>query len=210
MVTIAEVAERLKIPASTSREYVKRFKPFFPTKKVAGARFPKYPDIALEVMQDIVEGYKKQQSTDDIFDLLQQKYPLDAELLDRQQQQSQNIPNSNNDAMITAPTTSQTSLDMYVKMQASQFQVLQQMTQVLENNNKLMERLIGLLEKQQTPPTKPAIKLMRLKIRRKAARPKQKRTQPQHKQAEKSSKQLKKAKPEKPKKKGFFSFFTGK
>jgi hypothetical protein len=207
MVTIAEVAERLKIPASTGREYVKRFKPFFPTKKVAGSRFPKYPDIALEIMQDIVEGYKKQQSTDDIFDFLQQKYPLDAELLDRQQQQIQNIPNSSNDAMMTAPTTSQTSLDMYIKMQASQFQVLQQMTQVLENNNKLMERLIILFENQQTPPAAPAIKS---EVKQKEASPKQKRTQPQHKQAEKSSKQLKKARPEKPKKKGFFSFFTGK
>jgi hypothetical protein len=195
MVTIAEVAERLKIPASTGREYVKRFKPFFPTKKVAGARFPKYPDIALEIMQDIVEGYKKQQSTDDIFDLLQQKYPLDAELLDRQQQQTQNIPNSNNDAMITAPTTSQTSLDMYVKMQASQFQVLQQMTQVLENN-KLMERLIGLLEKQQTPPAKPAIKL---KVIRKVLRPKRKIVILPKKVEQKP-----------PQKKGFFSFLTGK
>src|SRR5918992_268633 len=158
MVTIAEVAERLKIPASTGREYVKRFKPFFPTKKVAGARFPKYPDIALEIMQDIVEGYKKQASTDDIFDLLQGKYPLDAELLDRQQQQIQNIPKSGNDAMIATPPTSQTSLDMYIKMQATQFQVLQQMTQVLENNNKLIGELITLVKNQQTPPASPAIK----------------------------------------------------
>src|SRR5215212_5067755 len=137
MVTITEVAERLKIPASTGREYVKRFRPFFPTKKVAGSRFPKYPDIAIEIMQDIVEGYKKQLSSDDIFDLLQQKYPLDAELLDRQQQQTQNISRSGNDVMITATPTSQTSLDLYMKMQATQFQVLQQMTQVLENNNRL-------------------------------------------------------------------------
>jgi hypothetical protein len=200
MVTIAEVAERLKIPASTGREYVKRFKPFFLAKKVAGARFPKYPDIALEVMQDIVGGYKKQQSTDDIFDLLQQKYPLDAEELDRQQQQTQNIPNSNNDAMMTAPTTSQTQLDMYIKMQATQFQVLQQMTQVLENNNKLMERLTNLLENQQTPPVKPAIK----------SEVKQKRAKPHYKQAQKFSKQPKKAEPAKLKKKGFFSFLRGK
>src|ERR687893_168681 len=109
MVTIAEVAERLKIPASTGREYVKRFKPFFPTKKVAGARFPKYPDIAIEIMQDIVEGYKKQQSTEDIFDFLQGKYPLDAEELDRQQQQEQYVLNSGNDVMKTTPSTSQTS-----------------------------------------------------------------------------------------------------
>jgi hypothetical protein len=192
MVTIAEVAERLKIPASTAREYVKRFQPFFPTKKVAGARFPKYPDIALEVMQDIVEGYKKQQSTDDIFDLLQQKYPLDAELLDRQQQQTQNIPKSGNDAMMTAPPTSQTSLDLYLKMQASQFQVLQQMTQVLENNNKLVGELIVLLKTQQTPPAKPAIKP---EVKRKVASPKQKKTKP--------------AKKPEQKKKNFFSFLRG-
>jgi hypothetical protein len=192
MVTIAEVAERLKIPASTGREYVKRFKPFFPTKKVAGSRFPKYPDLALEIMQDIVEGYKKQQSTDDIFDQLQQKYPLDAEELDRQQQQTQNIPNSSNDMMMTAPTTSQTALDMYIKMQASQFQVLQQMTQVLENNNKLMERLMVLLESQQ-PQVKPA---MKSEVKEKEPRPKQKK-----------AKQPKK--PEQ-KKKNLFSFFRGK
>jgi hypothetical protein len=193
MVTIAEVAERLKIPASTAREYVKRFKPFFPTKKVAGARFPKYPDITVEIMQDIVEGYKKQQSTDDIFDLLQQKYPLDAELLDQQQRQTQNVPNPNNDAMMTAPPTSQTSLDLYLKMQASQFQVLQQMTQVLENNNKLIAELITLVKSQQTPPEKVAIKS---EVKRKAASPQQKR-----------AKQTKKTEPAKPKKKGFFSSF---
>jgi hypothetical protein len=204
MVTIAEVAERLKIPASTAREYVKRFKPFFPTKKVAGARFPKYPDITLEIMQDIVEGYKKQQSTDDIFDLLQQKFPLDAELLDRQRQQTQNIPNSDNDVMMTAPPTSQTSLDLYLKMQASQFQVLQQMTQVLENNNKLMERLIGLLDKQQTPQSKEAIKS---EVKQKEVSPKQKRAKPQPKQPKKVSKQPKK--PEQ-KRKGFLSFLRGK
>jgi hypothetical protein len=207
MVTIAEVAERLKIPASTAREYVKRFKPFFPTKKVAGARFPKYPDIAIEIMQDIVEGYKKQQSTDDIFDLLQQKYPLDAELLDRQQRQTQNVPDSGNDVMMTAPPTSQTSLDLYLKMQASQFQVLQQMTQVLENNNKLMERLIGLLDNQQTPQAKEAVKS---EVKLKEASPKQKRTKPQRKQAQKFSKLPKKSEPARPKRKGFFSFLRGK
>jgi hypothetical protein len=207
MVTIAEVAERLKIPASTGREYVKRFKPFFPTKRVAGARFPKYPDITLEIMQDIVEGYKKQQSTDDIFDLLQQKYPLDAELLDRQQQQAQNIPKSGNDVMMTAPPTSQTSLDLYLKMQASQFQVLQQMTQVLENNNKLMERLIGLLDNQQITQAKEAVKS---EVKLKEASPKQKRTKPQRKQAQKFSKLPKKPEPARPKRKGFFSFLRGK
>ena len=204
MVTIAEVAERLKIPASTGREYVKRFKPFFPTKKVAGARFPKYPDIAIEIMQDIVEGYKKQQSTDDIFDFLQGKYPLDAEELDRQQQQIQNVPNSSNDMMMTAPTTSQTSLDMYIKMQATQFQVLQQMTQVLENNNKLIGELITLVKNQQTPPASPAIKP---EVKQKEASPKQRKAKPQHKQPQKFSKQPKKTEPAKVKKKGFFSFF---
>jgi hypothetical protein len=205
MVTIAEVAGRLKIPASTGREYVKRFRPFFPTKKVAGSRFPKYPDITLEIMQDIVEGYKKQQSTDDIFDLLQQKYPVDAELLDRQQQQTQNIPNSSNDAMMTAPTTSQTALDMYIKMQATQFQVLQQMTQVLENNNKLMERLIVLFENQQTPAA-PAIKP---EVKQKEVGRKQKRTKPKQKQAQKSSQQPKKPQDKPQKKKGFFSSIFG-
>jgi hypothetical protein len=157
-------------------------------------------------MQDIVEGYKEQASTDDIFDSLQQKYPLDAELLDRQQRQTQNIPNSDNDAMMTAPPTSQTSLDLYLKMQASQFQVLNRMTEVLENNNKLMERLIGLLDNQQTPQGKEAIKS---EVKQKEASLNQKRSKPQHKQAEKSSKQPKKAKPEKPKKKGFFSSIFG-
>lgn len=183
MVTIAEVAETLKIPASTGREYVKRFRPFFSTKKVAGSRFPKYPDVALEIMQDIVDGYRKQLSTDDIFDLLQQKYPIDVELLERQQRHAQNVLNSNNDVIITASTTSQTSLDMYVKMQETQFQVLQQMTKVIENNNKLMERLISLLEKKQTP---------------------------QSKHVQKPAKQPKKINTEKVKKKGLFSFFRGK
>jgi hypothetical protein len=189
MVTIAEVAERLKIPASTAREYVKRFRPFFPTKKVAGSRFPKYPDMAFEVMRDIVEGYKKELSTDDLFDLLQQKYPLDAELLDRQQQQTQNIPNPHDDTMITAPTTSQTSLDFYTKMQVAQFQVLQQMTQVLENNNKLMERLVNLLEKQQLPKNQPTTKSP------------QKRSKTTTQQAQK---------PQQPRKKGWLGFLKGK
>jgi len=196
MVTIAEVAERLKIPASTAREYVKRFKPFFPSKKVAGARFPKYPDLTVEIMRDIVEGYKNQQSTEDIFDSLQGKYPLDADLLDRQQQQTQNIPKSGNDAMTTTPSTSQTQLDMYIKMQAAQFQVLQQMTQVLENNNKLIGELIGLLKTQQAPPAKPVVKS---EVRRKEASPKQKR-----------AKQLKKPEQKTTKKKGFFSFLSRK
>jgi hypothetical protein len=197
MVTIAEVAERLKIPASTAREYVKRFRPFFPSKKVAGARFPKYPDLSIEIMQGIVEGYKEQQSTEDIFDLLQGKYPLDAELLDQQQQQIQNVPKSSDDAAIATPPTSQTSLDMYIKMQATQFQVLQQMTQVLENNNKLIGELITLVKNQQTPPEKPAITPG---VKRKAASPKLK-----------SVKQTKKPEKKAPqKKKSFFSFLTGK
>jgi hypothetical protein len=188
MVSIAEVAGRLNIPASTGREYVKRFQPFFPTTKVAGSRFPKYPDTALEIMRDIVEGYKKQLSRDELFDLLQQKYPLDAELLARQQRQAQNVSNPNDDVMITTPPTSQTSLDIYMKMQATQFQVLQQMTQVLENNNKLMERLIGLLEKPQSLSKSHAgIKSP-------------------HKQSQKS--RSKKSK--QPQKKGFLSFLRGK
>jgi hypothetical protein len=158
-------------------------------------------------MQGIVEGYKKQQSTDDIFDLLQQKYPIDAELLDRQQRQTQNVPDSGNDVMMTAPPTSQTSLDLYLKMQASQFQVLQQMTQVLENNNKLIGELIGLLKTQQTLPAKPVVKS---EVKQKEASPKQKRAKPQHKQPKKVSKQPKKPEQRPPKKKNFFSFFRGK
>jgi hypothetical protein len=187
MVSIAEVAGRLNIPASTGREYVKRFKPFFPARKVIGARFPKYADIALEIMQEIVRGYKKQLSTEEIFDLLQQKFPLDSELLNRQQRQAQNISNSSDDLMITAPSTSQTSLDINMKMQATQFQVLQQMTQVLENNNRLMERLIGLLEKPQSPSKSHAgIKSS-------------------HKQSQKS-----RSRKSQPQKKGFLSFLRGK
>ena len=147
--------EGSNMPASTGREYVKRFQPFFPTTKVPGSRFPKYPDTALEIMRDIVEGYKKQLSSDELFDLLQQKYPFDAELLTRQQRQAQNVSNPNYDVMITTPATSQTSLDIYSKMQATQFQVLHQMTQVLQNNNKLMERFIELLRKVAKPIKEP-------------------------------------------------------
>lgn len=142
-------------------------------------------------MQDIVDGYRKQLSTDDIFDLLQQKYPIDVELLDRQQRHAQNILNSTNDVMTTTSTTSQTSLDMYVKMQATQFQVLQQMTKVLENNNTLMERLISLLEKQHTPQANMSIKS-------------------HQKHAQKSAKQPKKENQEKSKKNGFLSFLRRK
>jgi hypothetical protein len=74
------------------------------------------------------------------------------------------------------------------------------MTQVLENNNKLIGELIGLLKTQQTPLAKPVVKS---EVRRKEASPKQKRAKSQAKQAQK-------AKPEKPKKKGLFSFLRGK
>jgi hypothetical protein len=92
-------------------------------------------------------------------------------------------------------------------MQASQFQVLQQMTHVLENNNRLMDRLIVLLENQQTPRAEPAIKS---EGKQKEVSPKQKRAKPHYKQAQKFSKQPKKAEPAKLKKKGFFSFLRGK
>jgi hypothetical protein len=187
MVTIAEVAQKLNIPATTAREYVKRFRPFFPTKKVAGSRFLKYPDIAFDVLQDIIKGYKNQLSTEDVFDALQQKYPLDVELLD-QQQRTQNMLKSTDDMMITATPTSQTSVDVYTKMQVAQFQTLNQMTKVLENNNKLMERLITLLEGQYKPRQEEQLEVKRTSNKPKKSNPK----------------------PKQAKKKGLFSFFKRK
>jgi hypothetical protein len=142
--------EQCIVRCNKRRGHAGGFRPFFPTKKVAGSRFPKYPDIAFDVLQDIIKGYKNQLSTEDVFDALQQKYPLDVELLD-QQQRTQNMLKSTDNMMITVTPTSQTSIDVYTKMQVAQFQTLNQMTKVLENNNKLMERLITLLEGQYKP-----------------------------------------------------------
>lgn len=139
MVSIQEIATQLNIPATTARDYVRRFKGFFITKQVAGKRFPLYLDNAKDILQDIVMGYKKGLSTDEINEELRTKYGYFVENEDDEEQRTQ----SNNGGM----TTAKSSIDIVTSLQVQQFQWLQRQSEFLEKQQQLMERQTELLEK---------------------------------------------------------------
>src|SRR5258706_1211637 len=106
MVTVAEIARNIGIPATTAREYVGRFKPFFPTKKVTGKRYPMHPETAELIMRDIVDSYAKSMTTDDITNLLKDKYAMNADIVDETKSETNgHHTNSNSNALSTDSST---------------------------------------------------------------------------------------------------------
>lgn len=143
MVTVAEIARNIGIPATTAREYVGRFKPFFPTKKVTGKRYPMHPETAELIMRDIVDSYAKNMTTDDITNLLKDKYAMNADIVDETKTETNNHPSSNSKSLSTDNAT----LEIISRMSNMQMQLMQKMTEVLDRNNEVMERVIDALDK---------------------------------------------------------------
>jgi len=148
MVTIAEIAKELDIPATTAREYTSRFKEYFVKKETAGKRWPVYLDEARDVLKDIVEGYRKDLSTEEIRDELRTKYPVFVNDNNDTQQRTQNV---NNESTTTsgAVTSPRSSLDIVAQLQVQQFQWLQRQSELMERQTELLERVVTLTEQLQ-------------------------------------------------------------
>lgn len=143
MLTVAEMARNIGVPATTAREYVGRFKEFFPTKKVSGKRYPMHPETAELIMRDIVDSYARHMTTDDVTNLLKEKYPMDADIVDDEVE-----PNGKKSAKSSSPTKVESNaLEVISRMSTMQMQLMQKMTEVLDRNNQVMERVIDALDK---------------------------------------------------------------
>jgi Winged helix-turn-helix DNA-binding len=157
MLTIAEIAERVGLPPSTTRDYIRRFKQYFKAQNVVGSKHPKYTDDAESVMREILKGYREGHSTEELHERLKTLFPI---IIDSEIQQRGQTDDSE-------PRAGKSSLDIIVMGQAQIFQsvqaliktqteVLQQNHQLIqrslaiqERNNELMERMIEMLEKRE-------------------------------------------------------------
>lgn len=142
MLTVAEMARTIGIPATTAREYVGRFKEFFPTKKVNGKRYPMHPEGAELIMRDIVDSYGRHMTTDDVTNLLKEKYPMDADIVD-----DDNNASTKKSPKPSSAKSESNALEVISRMSTMQMQLMQKMTEVLDRNNQVMERVIDALDK---------------------------------------------------------------
>jgi DNA-binding transcriptional MerR regulator len=71
--TIAEIAEKLGIAESTARRYAKQFSQFLPSKQIG--RTMKYSPQALEILRDTAILFKKGHTSEEVQELLGEKYP---------------------------------------------------------------------------------------------------------------------------------------
>ena len=140
MVTVAEIARNIGIPATTAREYVGRFKQFFPTRKVSGKRYPMHPNSAETVMRDIVTAYSRNMTTDEVVNFLKEKHPITADVIE----EDETMTNSNN----SPATTDNSAIEILTRMNNMQMQLMQRMTDVLDRNNQVMERMMNVLDKE--------------------------------------------------------------
>lgn len=148
MVTVAEIARNIGIPATTAREYVARFRSFFPTRKVTGKRYPMHPNSAEEVMRDIVNAYARNITTDEVMNYLKEKHPMAADIVDDDEGQIKS--SSPTSAVATAADNS--ALELLTHMSNMQMQLMQRMTDVLDRNNHVMERMINVLDRDREKP----------------------------------------------------------
>jgi len=143
MVTVAEIARNIGIPATTAREYVGRFRGFFPTRKVVGKRYPMHPETAEDIMRDIVKSYADNMTTDEVTNLLKERYPIAADIMDEDQPSRSN---SNNHSNLPATQNDNQALEIISRMNSMQMQLMQKMTDVLDRNNQIMERMMKTLD----------------------------------------------------------------
>lgn len=85
LLTIAEIAKRLKIPESTARYYRDRFTEFVPS--VGSGRQRRYRPEAVEVLRTIAEGFQNELTATEIKSRLLSMFPLNIEE-EKEQQQS--------------------------------------------------------------------------------------------------------------------------
>lgn len=154
MVTVAEIARNIGIPATTAREYVGRFRAFFPTRKVVGKRYPMHPESAEDIMRDIVKAYADNITTDEVTNLLKEKYPIAADVVDEDRP---NRSSSNNHSNLPATGSDNQALEIISRMNNMQMQLMQKMTDVLDRNNQIMERMMKALDANPTLTAGPKI-----------------------------------------------------
>lgn len=183
------MAKELGIPATTAREYVGRFKEYFPTKKVAGKRWAVYLDTSQDTLKDIVDGYKNGMSSDEIREELQVKYPIN---IDADNEKLQRGKSDNN-----AITTTASSLDIVTQLQVQQFQWLQKQSELMERQTELLERMVKMTEDLQVKTAS-----------RRPTSPKKKKS-PSKRNTEPRKQPQKRQQTKKTKKKGLFGIFGG-
>lgn len=71
--TITEIAEKAKVPETSVRRYIKLFKEYLPGKQI-GRTWKYLPDV-IQVVERISASYQAGQSTQEIFQMLQQNFP---------------------------------------------------------------------------------------------------------------------------------------
>jgi Winged helix-turn-helix DNA-binding len=148
MLTIAEIAERVGLPPSTTRDYIRRFKQYFKAQKVSGSKHPKYTDDAEDVMREILKSYKGELTTEELHQRLQSMFPI---IIDSEIQQRGQTNDSE-------PRAGKSSLDIILIGQNQIFQsiqelirvqteILQQNQELIRQNNLLMQKVIEMTKK---------------------------------------------------------------
>jgi hypothetical protein len=196
MKTLAEIAEQLRIPASTVRFYAKNYREFLPARKLEGERWEKYEDLAVDVIRLIADETKTGKNRTEVRSLLNKRFSpvYDAETgeekgvtaTEGQQQQ----PNNN---MALATTLQQ--VGMVSREQAElvnqAFMTIQRQKELIQIKEEEVKALEGKLEAERIVHAEELSKL-RLKREKKSV----------------PANPTKKTKTE-PKKKGFFDRLLG-
>lgn len=155
MVSGSDIAKEVGIPATTCRDYIRRFSSFFVGKRVAGSRWEMFPDNAIEIMQEIAKGYKTGLSGEEIREGLSKKYP---QVFDGRRQ----VKNDDNE--ITAGgrslvVTGGTSMDLVAEIMARQHETMNRLIEsVVETQRQTVELLAKMqatMDKQNEAQTKP-------------------------------------------------------
>jgi len=74
MLSLAQIAHKLKEPPSTIRYHAHNYSEFLPSQKREGIRWPEYEDTAIEILRMIVELTKKGTARNEVKKELKKKY----------------------------------------------------------------------------------------------------------------------------------------
>jgi DNA-binding transcriptional MerR regulator len=74
LLTLAAVAERLRLPESTVRYHAKKFSQFIPTS--GDGRQRRYRPEAVEILRTVAEMLKHNQTATEVMEYLQRNYPI--------------------------------------------------------------------------------------------------------------------------------------
>lgn len=148
MVSGSEIAKELGIPATTCRDYIRRFSTFFVGKRVAGSRWEMFPDNAVEIMQEIAKGYKTGLSGEEIREGLSKKYP---QIYDGRRQ----VKNDDNETTAggrSLVVTGGTSMDLVAEIMARQHETMNRLIETVVETQKqtvdLLAKMQAIMDKQ--------------------------------------------------------------